>query len=112
MIVFSYQDYLACKKIIGSYWYLNENSSDYYLGTNSAVHNVHDAMYRALLNDKNELCAFLEKFINYNIYSNEILDTLMLFINLKMNPYIFLLNINHILITVFLIEFLIIILKS
>ena len=44
MVVFSYQDYLACKKIINSNLYIKEDSSDYYVSTNNVVHNVHDAM--------------------------------------------------------------------
>ncbi len=72
MVVFSYQDYLACKKIISSNLYVKEDSSNYYISTSNAIHNVHDALYRDLLNDKKELCTFLKNFINYDVSCNEI----------------------------------------
>ncbi len=72
MVVFSYQDYLACKKIIDFNLCVKEDSSDYCVSTNNVVHNIHDAMYRDLLNDKKELCAFFKNFINYDISCNEI----------------------------------------
>lgn len=73
MIVFSYHDYLACKKFISLHSYiLNEDSYIYSLEQNSNIHNIHDTLYRDLLNDEKEMCLFLKNFIDYDFSYDEI----------------------------------------
>ena len=74
MIVFSYHDYLAFERFIVLHSnILNEDSSNYCFYQNNNIHNIHDTLYRDLLNDEKEMCLFLKNFIDYDFSYDEII---------------------------------------
>lgn len=59
MVLFTYTDYLRCKKLLQHYSNtVQENSVEY-------VYHRHDKLYRDLLNNKEEFYLFLQDFFDY-----------------------------------------------
>lgn len=71
MVLFTYDDYLNCKKILNFNFYLQENSSNYAITDN--IENIHDKLYKDLLNDEEEFSFFLKHFIGYELPKDKLL---------------------------------------
>lgn len=69
MTVFTYHDYLAYKKILYRLPIIfQEEYTPYYaLAPNEKTSDVHDKLYRDLLNNKKEFSLFLKYFLDYHI---------------------------------------------
>lgn len=69
MVLFTYTDYLRCKKLLqDDSLTLQENSTEY-LSSNKkqTIHHSHDKLYRDLLNNKKEFNLFLQDFFSYSL---------------------------------------------
>lgn len=70
MLLFTYDDYLRCKKILYSRpMCVKENLANYSYNSES-IHHLHDKLYRDLLNNKKEFCLFLKNFLRISIAEN------------------------------------------
>lgn len=69
MVLFTYTDYLRCKKLLRNHDNIvQENSSDYIpLHQAKSPYHKHDKLYRDLLNNKKELYLFLQDFFSYSL---------------------------------------------
>lgn len=72
MVLFTYTDYLRCKKLLQSETLsLQEDSAPYFsLHSNKNIHHTHDKLYRDLLNNKKEFNLFLQDFFSYSLEDN------------------------------------------
>ncbi|MBO5479388.1 MAG: Rpn family recombination-promoting nuclease/putative transposase [Clostridia bacterium] len=72
MVLFTYTDYLRCKKLLkGNSIALHEDSSLYLpIGKEANISHPHDKLYRDLLNNKKEFSLFLQDFFCYLLQSN------------------------------------------
>lgn len=69
MVLFTYADYLRCKKILqNAMLNLQEDSTSYFpLPQKQEIRHTHDKLYRDLLNNKKEFTLFLQDFFSYSL---------------------------------------------